>query len=133
MYIYTHTVHCAVLLCLVCWFDLACFFLPSFSSLIKTCTYIHTLFIVLCCFALFVGSTLLASFFLPSHLSLKRVYIYTHTVHCVYVSCMYNMMYCECLEHGVGIVICSVHVRSLHVDNEEGMLIWMCIHIIIYM
>ena len=29
---------CAVLLCLVCLFDLACFFLPSFSSLIKTCT-----------------------------------------------------------------------------------------------
>ena len=27
---------CAVLLCLVCLFDLACFFLPSFSSLIKT-------------------------------------------------------------------------------------------------
>ena len=26
---------CAVLLCLVCLFDLACFFLPSFSSLIK--------------------------------------------------------------------------------------------------
>ena len=25
---------CAVLLCLVCLFDLACFFLPSFSSLI---------------------------------------------------------------------------------------------------
>ena len=25
---------CAVLLCLVCWFDLACFFLSSFSSLI---------------------------------------------------------------------------------------------------
>ena len=29
---------CAVLLCRVCLFDLACFFLPSFSSLIKTCT-----------------------------------------------------------------------------------------------
>ena len=30
---------CTVLLCLVvCLFDLACFFLPSFSSLIKTCT-----------------------------------------------------------------------------------------------
>ena len=29
---------CAVLLCLVCLFDLACFFVPSFSSLIKTCT-----------------------------------------------------------------------------------------------
>ena len=28
---------CAVLLCLVCLLDLACFFLPSFSSLIKTC------------------------------------------------------------------------------------------------
>ena len=28
---------CAVLLCLVCLFDLGCFFLPSFSSLIKTC------------------------------------------------------------------------------------------------
>ena len=27
-----------VLLCLVCLFDLACFFLSSFSSLIKTCT-----------------------------------------------------------------------------------------------
>ena len=27
---------CAVLLCLVCLFDLACFFLSSFSSLIKT-------------------------------------------------------------------------------------------------
>ena len=27
----------AVLLCLVCLFDLACFFLSSFSSLIKTC------------------------------------------------------------------------------------------------
>ena len=29
---------------------------------------------VLCCFALFVCSTLLASFFLPSHLSLKHVF-----------------------------------------------------------
>ena len=33
----------AVLLCLVCLFDLACFFLPSFSSLIKTCTQTHNL------------------------------------------------------------------------------------------
>ena len=32
---------CAVLLCLVCLFDLACFFLSSFSSLIKTCTHIQ--------------------------------------------------------------------------------------------
>ena len=29
--------HVYMLLCLVCLFDLACFFLPSFSSLIKTC------------------------------------------------------------------------------------------------
>ena len=28
---------CAVLLCLVCLFDLACFFLPSFSYIIKFC------------------------------------------------------------------------------------------------
>ena len=32
-----YTLQCAVLLCLVCVFDLACFFLSSFSSLIKTC------------------------------------------------------------------------------------------------
>ena len=32
---------CAMLLCLVCLFDLACFFLPSFSSLIKTCIYMY--------------------------------------------------------------------------------------------
>ena len=35
---------CAVLLCLVCLFDLACFFLSSFSSLIshlKTCMYMY--------------------------------------------------------------------------------------------
>ena len=31
---------CAVLLCLVCLFDLACFFLSSFSSLIKN-MYVH--------------------------------------------------------------------------------------------
>ena len=30
---------CAMLRCLVCLFDLACFFFPSFSSLIKTCIY----------------------------------------------------------------------------------------------
>ena len=35
MYMYMH-VCCVALLC--CLFDLACFFLPSFSSLIKTCT-----------------------------------------------------------------------------------------------
>ena len=40
MYIYIHirkmcTCGCAVLLCLVCLFDLACFFLSSFSSLIN--------------------------------------------------------------------------------------------------
>ena len=34
--LYMYSVHgCAVLLCLVCLFDLACFFLSSFSSLIK--------------------------------------------------------------------------------------------------
>ena len=32
--------HVYMLLCLVCLFDLACFFLPSFSSLIKTCVII---------------------------------------------------------------------------------------------
>ena len=32
---------CAVLLCLVCLFDLACFILSSFSSLIKTCIHVH--------------------------------------------------------------------------------------------
>ena len=39
MYIYMdmYCLGCAVLL-LPCLFDLACFFLPSFSSLIKTCT-----------------------------------------------------------------------------------------------
>ena len=31
---------CAVLLCLACLFDLACFFLSSFSSLIKTCVFV---------------------------------------------------------------------------------------------
>ena len=39
-YMYMHCLGCAVLLCLVCLFDLACFFLSSFSSLIshlKTC------------------------------------------------------------------------------------------------
>ena len=40
MYVYTclrksDCLGCAVLLCLVCLSDLACFFLPSFSSLIK--------------------------------------------------------------------------------------------------
>ena len=35
--IFYTTVYIAVLLCVVCLFDLACFFLPSFSSLIKTC------------------------------------------------------------------------------------------------
>ena len=58
-----------VLCCLVCLFDLACFFLPSFSSLIKTCT---------CCVALpclFVSLTVLACLFLlSSHLSLKHVH-----------------------------------------------------------
>ena len=33
-----HCLGCAVLLCLVCLFDLACFFLSSFSSLICICT-----------------------------------------------------------------------------------------------
>ena len=50
---------------------LASFFLP-FASLIN-------MYIVLCCFALFVCLTLLASFFLPSHLSLK-------TCTCIYTS-----------------------------------------------
>ena len=36
---------CAVLLCLVFLFDLACFFLSSFSSLIKTCIYIYIYYI----------------------------------------------------------------------------------------
>ena len=43
-HMYTHTythIGCAVLLCLVCLFDLAFFFLPSFSSLIKTCTFFY--------------------------------------------------------------------------------------------
>ena len=34
-YMYLYMFGCAVLLCLVCLFDLACFFLSSFSSLIK--------------------------------------------------------------------------------------------------
>ena len=64
---------CAVLHCLVCLFDLACFFLSSFSSLIKNMSWDRvpseaarfflgkvTALGVLCCFALF------ASFFLPS-------------------------------------------------------------------
>ena len=48
MYMHVHyfrdCLRCAVLLCLVCLFDLACFFLSSFSSLIKTCTCTCTLF-----------------------------------------------------------------------------------------
>ena len=59
---------CAVLLCLVCLFDLACFFLSSFSSLI--CIY-TCIYIVVCL-------TLLASFFFPFHLSLKHVYMYMY-------------------------------------------------------
>ena len=33
---------CAVLLCLVCLFDLACFFLSSFSSLISIYVHVYT-------------------------------------------------------------------------------------------
>ena len=80
-----------MLLCLVCLFDLAYFFLSSFSSLI--CIYFiiicgitldileledmghSTALGVLCCFALFVCLTLLASFFLPSHLSFSIYFI----------------------------------------------------------
>ena len=44
-------------------------------STVRTCTLGKvTVLGVLCCFALFVCSTLLASFFLPSHLSLKHVH-----------------------------------------------------------
>ena len=43
---------CAVLLCLVCLFDLACFFLSSFSSLIKNtyimCMCMHALVLYVC-------------------------------------------------------------------------------------
>ena len=40
-YIYNVHVGFAVLLRLVCLFDLTCFFLSSFSSLIKTCMYMY--------------------------------------------------------------------------------------------
>ena len=43
----TCTCTCAVLLCLVCLFDLACFFLSSFSSLIQN-MYIHVHVYVTC-------------------------------------------------------------------------------------
>ena len=60
---------------LCCLFDLACFFLPSFSSLIKTCIHTCMHVHVLCCFALFVCLTLVASFFL---LILKHVHRIMH-------------------------------------------------------
>ena len=62
---------CAVLLCLVCLFDLACFYLPSFSShkhvLIHTSTALH----------------ILAEIFRPSHLSLKHVHVRTWKYMCI--------------------------------------------------
>ena len=54
---------CAVLLCLVCLLDLACFLLPSFSSLIKTCTVhiyssIYYVYLIHCAHVhVYVGST----------------------------------------------------------------------------
>ena len=78
-----YCIHVAVLPCLVCLFDLACFFLSSFSSLIQNMYMFKshqmqlifplkklTALDVLCCFALlFVRPCLRLSFFLL-HLSL---------------------------------------------------------------
>ena len=73
---------CVALPC--CLFDLACFFLPSFSSLITLCLSHPRQLIFLrksdclgCAVLLcrVVCLTLLASFFLPSHLSLNTDYI----------------------------------------------------------
>ena len=55
---------CVVLLCLVVCLTLLASFCLNLS-----------LYMYMCCFALFVCLTLLASFFLPSHLSFKNMYI----------------------------------------------------------
>ena len=68
---------CAVLLCLVCLFDLACFFLPSFSSLIKTCIYT-----IICTLVRIIIETLMICYFsLFFVVFLRRSSIY-YTLQC---------------------------------------------------
>ena len=66
---------CVALHC--CLFDLACFFLPSFSPLIKICNMKSDCLGCAVLLCLVVCLTLLASFFLPSQLSLKHVHSHT--------------------------------------------------------
>ena len=61
----SHYLGCAVLLCFVCLFDLACFFLSSFSSLIKTCTAVHV-YVHLYVHACFIRTSIW-SFKIPVH------------------------------------------------------------------
>ena len=87
----SHCTCCLGYVALLCLFDLACFFLPSFSSLIKTCIYIymhacthvHVHVHLLCCFALFVCLFDLACLLLSSFSS----FMYTVHVH-VHCTCI---------------------------------------------
>ena len=72
---------CAVLHCLVCLFDLACFFLPYFSSLIKTCIYMYMY--VQYMLLLYLKSV-------PIHV-IVHVYMYVYTYTCtLYMDSQYT-------------------------------------------
>ena len=79
---------------------------------------------VLCCFALFVCSTLLASFFLPSHISFKNMYICT----CTYPVYAYMVSELNFLVH----VHVHVHVYThVHVAFTESIILYVhvCMHV----
>ena len=114
---------CAVLLCLVCLFDLACFFLSSFSSLIKN-MYIHVHVALRLCWI----SLLWLCLYLYIHVCVYNVHVHValrlcwisllwlclYLYICVYNVCVYAPkclakfhLQCTCIE-----LVCAVPLIS---------------------
>ena len=91
---------CAVLLCLVCLFDLACFFLPSFSSLIKNMyayvhEYMHMYMYTCICTCIHVYT---------------YMHVYMYTCICIYIYAYVHV--CVCVPVGVGVTIQSQYIYN---------------------
>ena len=95
---------CVVLLCLVCLFDLACFFLSSFSSLIKnmyTCTCMYTYH--------------------------YHVYMYMYTCTCIHV-CMHIYTLTNSDSNSLGLYRASLCVGGLTVVLTTVLLLYTLQH-----
>ena len=86
--------------------------MTAYVYCIHVCIHDCSIYMYMCCFALFVCLTLLASFFLPSHLSFKNMYILVFSEYRVYGRDSIKSVFSITGQYSQSMQCMEIHVAS---------------------